>query len=598
MKNKLMMLFVFTTSIFSAFTQSGDFDCVEDTAFQTKFIVGSSYYIQNIPRGIKFLTRFAESGCLDAQLKLSEIYSNSEDKYGVFDTQKACYFAKKAADAGSEKARKLLLELYKKENGCDLEDDEIVAYMTCDEKTDKVYTLLKGNTIVVADEIKAIERLTKFADEGCVEAQYIVGKYAKKGFRDKIEIDYNKAYQYLTMAVNQGHPRAHAHLGQLYERGYGCDLNYNKALELFENGYHLGDDMSAYCIGYDYLRGMGNVEQNYDKAITWFEKSNYQMAKHWLAILNYFGFGMPINKDQAIELLVNNEGIYNSPRLLEHLELHKNDPETILGDFKEFDIDQETEQVNEVLTTEYEDFNVEISIDNITSNWQGKLVELDFASEYIVREFPIAVNLEKNSNADAVNYTTTINNNSYSGEGILQDESLYFDDFTISIPKLYKDNLVDSLSLKVLSADLELKKLNHIEYLTAFVESKELNWNEKGTPLLLVLTNTEVVTDNGEVISQEIINELLNTQSNNFIKLFPNPFQSDLLIQYDLAIEGYTTVEIYSLHGGFYKKVVDNHLQPAGEKLYFFDGDNLENGYYVVKVTVNGLVHTKVIIKE
>lgn len=598
MKKHLLIFFILTSYINIGLAQSGDFNCEEDTAFQTKFIVGSANHVIDIPRATGFLNYYAEKGCITAQLKLAEVYGT--DKYGIFDAEKACFYATMATRAGSEEGKQLLLKYYKNEIGCNYTQDDLTALMDCNEKTEIAYRLFKGSPLVVAKEKKAFKQLTKYAKEGCAEAQYIVGKYAKKGFRDKIEINYDKSFKFLRKAARQGHPRAHAHLGQLYERGYGCDLNYKKARKLFKTAYELGDGMGAYCIGYNYLRGMGNVDQSYSKAISWFEKSDYQMATHWLAVMNYFGYGMPVNKDKAIELLVNNEGIYNSPRLLEHLEAHKDDPNTILGDFKQLDISAEEEQVNTIFKAQTEGSleRTEITSEHIAGDWTGKLVELDFASERIVREFPIEFNLKTDEIKDVISYTANINEGEYAGEGILLDDELYFNDLSITLPKLYKDNLIDDLSLKILSADLEIKELNHVQYLTALVESKELNWNEKGTPLLLVLANTEMVTDNDVVIDSEIINDLLNAQGGNFITLFPNPFQNDLLIQYDLINEAYTTVEIQSLHGMYYKKVVDNELQPEGEKLYFIDGTGLDKGYYAIKVTVNQQVHSKLIIKE
>lgn len=600
MKNKLQWLILLAMSSWSIFSQSNGFDCEEDTKLATKYIVGSAYHLIDVSVGIEKLTAYADSGCLDAQLKLGEVYS--KEYHGVFDGDKAFYYAKKAADAGNKKAIELVVKLCKRQIGCNLTEEEKAKFMTCEEKTKRAYLLLKGSPLVLAEEERALELLTKYANEGCKEAQFIVGRVYKRGFRD-IAIDYDKAFVFLDKATKQDHPRAYAYLGQLYERGYGCQLDYTKAFELFERSYELGDDMGAYCMGYDYLRGMGNVEQSYDNALEWFQKSEYPMAIHWLAVMYYFGYGVPVDKDKAIELLVNNDTIYNSPILLEHLEANKDDEDTILGDFKAIDIEKETEQINEILTAEsdstvLQDDDATISVTRVAGEWQGKLVELDFAGEQIVRELPISITLTEDSDTGGVNYASIIVNNSNTGVGILLDDSVYFQDFEISIPKLYKHNEVDNLQLKILSADLELKKLNHIEYLTAYVDSKELNWNEKGAPMLLVLANTSVMTDNGVEITQEVISALLDAQGDNFIQLFPNPFQNDLLIQYELTEESNSTVEVYSLDGLFYKKIVDNVPQPVGDKLYFFDGSNLNHGLYVVKVTTNNVQHTKLIIKE
>jgi len=613
MKNKLLFLIFSVTSIGFASAQTASFDCEADTKIAVKYLVGSKVYGQDISKGLDLLTQYADQGCADAQLKLGETYKKAQ--YVAFNADKAFYYTKLAADKGNDKATTLLAKLCNQGIGCEnlTKEEKSNIYistldqMPCEKKAKKAFEFIQGSQLVAADHDKGMELLEKFAEQGCPDANYLLGLLYKKSFKGVTEHDYDKAYYYLKQAVDLGHIRAHAHLGQLHERGWGCKLDYEKAFELFEACYNLGDAMGAYCIGYDYMKGLGTVEQDYDKAILWFEKGDYPMAKHWLAVLHYFGYGTTVDKDKAIELLVNNNGILNSPRLLDYLEKTAHDPATILGDFEAVDINQETEKINEIITSEQEttitnevqNDQVIDPVKTISGNWEGKLVELDWSGQQIVRYFPVSLAIQEDKDTGGVSYQSTINGASNAGVGILLENSLYFDNLEISVPKLYKDNLVDNLDINLLSADIEVKTLDYIQYMTAFVDSKILNWNEPGTPMLLILANKSITTDNGIEISEEVINALLASQGDNFINLYPNPFQKDLLIQYELVEDAYSTVEVYSLDGLFYNKIVDNELQTKGDKIFYFDGSELQRDqYYAIRVTANNKVHTKLIIKQ
>lgn len=610
MKQTITILCVSLFQSMFCLAQSTDFDCTEDTPIATKYIVGSKHYSQDIGKGITLLTSYADNGCVDAQLKLGELYHKQQ--YLPLDAPKAIHYTQLAYEQGNQKAAQLLYKLCKKYGDCTITASEKVAlyiatlsHLPCEKKTRKAYEFVRGTQLVAADVDLGVATLNTYAQGGCQEAQYILGNIYKKGFKENIAIDYAKAYTYFTMAAAQGNTRALAHLGQLHERGQGCELNYTKAFEYFEQCYQLGDPMGAYCIGYDYMKGMGSITQNYDLAIEWFQKGiDYPMAKHWLGALNYVGFGTPMNRDAGIEFLVNNENILNSPTLLAHLEAHKNDTQTILGESSSATIIEQTEEINHVLTADSEtteendDSTTTITVQNLTGNWKGKLVDLDWSGKIITRDFPVTLHMEEDKDTGGVAYTATIGDNSSAGTGILLDNNLYFDNLNITVPKLFRENEVVDLELSLLNANLELKKLNHLEYLTAFVDSNIRNWNEPGRPKLLVLTNTAVTTDNGMEISDELINALLDSQDNSFITLYPNPFETDLLIQYEVEQESFITVEMYSLDAVFYKKFVDNEKQAAGKKVYYQDGTNLAHGVYVVKVTTNNTAYTKLIIKE
>lgn len=481
-------------------------------------------------------------------------------------------------------------------------ENTIVDLDSCEQSTYMGRMLLSGNDVVVQDIASGIDLLTKLADDGCSEAQLRLGLvYKTDTYTTK---DENKAFEYIQKAADQQLPKAIAELGLLHQLAIGCSLNYEEALRLYEKAYELGDGMGAYSIGYCHFKGLGSVEQDYAKAIEWFTKSDYPMAQHWLAIFNYFGYGMPVNKEAAYELLITNTGIVNSPTLLAHLESSKEEASGILSDYKNMDVEQETAQINELFEANNE--NIEITAEEnlltsgkLTGTWSGKLVEIEWSGDRILRDFPASFEFSTDEDTSGVNYKATINGQEHSEMAIVLDESIYFQNFNISLPRLYKDNPnVNELEYSILNADFQIKTIDQIRFLVGYIDTKINNWGEPGPPMLLVLANNMVLTENGIEITREVLEALLAQQGDNFINLYPNPFKNDLLVQYELVEDSKTSVEIYSLDGMFSDVISGESPQKAGKQLFQYNGSNLHAGLYVIRVTAEGVVHTKLIIKE
>ncbi len=462
--------------------------------------------------------------------------------------------------------------------------------------------LLIGSDTLSKNEAAAISLLQQCVAQNDAQAQYILGLLHKKGIG--MPVNEKEAFKYIELAAKQDYPEAVCELGVLYKDGIGCTLNFDTAIAYFSKAEALGYSKGSYSIGYLYFKGLGSIEQDYDKAIEWFTQSDYPMAQHWLGICNYFGYGMPVNKEKALELLLTNEHATNSEILAEHLE---NTPDLLnLGIQKENTLkasEFSTSKINEVVSTTAEQGakeTIEITKATLAGEWKGKLIELDWAGKRMNRSFPITLNLTKNEQTQDLDYSVAVNNATSTSYGIFLDDSFYFDNFSMALPRLYQDNTIKyQLDYNVLSVNtIEIKEINTIRYLVANVDTQVIDWNEPGPPMLVVLGNTKALTDNGQEIDEDLIEALAQLQDDSFITLYPNPFKNDLLIQYDLAEDSVTSVELYSFAGEFTKTIVANETQTVGNHLYHVDGSAYQNGLYVVRVTANNTVHTKLIIKE
>ena len=473
----------------------------------------------------------------------------------------------------------------------------------CTLKLEEAVFLLSEKEKLSENSPQIIKLLTSCADQGNVNAQYALGYYYIKG--KLVVANEQLAFKYIEKASLQDHPKALYELAMMYMDGKGCVLNFDTALSLFEKAYELGNQEAGYKIGYMYFKGLGSIDQNYSEAIEWFERSNYAMSKHFLGICNYFGFGMPVDKDKALGFFLDNVSP-NSKFLLAHLE---NQPEILsLGvqkentvkatEFSESKIKavvvQEPTTVNE---------NNEVVYSNkqlLEGDWKGKLIELDWAQEKMLRSFPVNLSLKANNATNDLDYTIDVDGKKATNYGIYLDENYHFNDFNIALPRLYQDNnTFFEINYNILSIhNIEIKNINNINYLTAFVEGYNVDWKEPMQPMLLILGNAKALTSNGVEIDDDLIQALASLEKDNFIMTYPNPFESDLLVQYDLEEESTTAVSIYNLTGDFIKTIVSGEVQKAGKHLYHINGASYPNGLYVVKVTANSAVYTKLIIKK
>ena len=143
-------------------------------------------------------------------------------------------------------------------------------------------------------EFKAsIERLTKPAEEGDIDAQYKLGFC----FDRKSPGAYNmpKATEWFAKAAEQGHAAAQYELGWRFLEGKTVSQSYVKAVEWFTKAAEQGYVSAQYELGccFYYGKGLESEENNYvpkneRKAEEWFIKAAEQgdsLAKSMLLLL-------------------------------------------------------------------------------------------------------------------------------------------------------------------------------------------------------------------------------------------------------------------------------------------------------------------------
>lgn len=389
-----------------------------------------------------------------------------------------------------------------------------------------------------------------------------------------------------------GDPGATCLLGILYKDGIGTPLSFDKAREEFRAAHEKGNAKASYSLGYLYLKGLGNIPQDYEKAVEWFTLSDHPMAKHWLAKMYFFGYGVPKDRARALDMLRYNP-IYNSEVLVGQLESMDEVEGPTSHDEKENTelLEVMTDGQGEkptILETETETIP-----ETISGNWQGQWVEMDWSGKRMIRKLPASMTVgEVSDTYGTVESSIQVGESSTTSEAIWRNGDLTIFDGQVTIEKQYTDHPDHTtLDYGLTSMSFALLNIAGTDYLLGRLETQILDWSEPGPPMLMVLTR------DGAPISEEALAAFAE-QGDSFIKLYPNPFINDLLIYYELEADAHVQVRLMDYYGGAQVEDMTNGFLMAGEHVHTISNGSLKSGIYVVQVQVNDKLYTKLVIKK
>ncbi|GGE94803.1 hypothetical protein GCM10011518_00120 [Flavobacterium limi] len=417
-----------------------------------------------------------------------------------------------------------------------------------------------------------------------------------------VEKNENTAFELIKKAASLGNSTAAYNLGRFYMIGTGCDIDFDKAKYWLTASADQGNERAAYGLGYMYYKGFG-VEQNYKTAVSWFELSNFPMAKHWLGICYYFGYGVVKDEQKAIINFTKSQ-TPNSNMMLKHI--FENVKDTVDSTLDKQINEKETSE-NSAIAKETIEKTIDTRIIDesktekrvikpkyLNGKWKGKLIELDWSGKEITRILPVSLEFVVHENE--IEYKWKLNNHVTENTTILEDNSLYFENLNMTLDLPFSDNsLSNTLKWQILSAQMDFKTINKKTYLTANLETFTSEWQEPGPPMRLILKDVNEASD--ELSDEELI--AISEQKDKFIAFYPNPFVTDVLIAYELEKDANVSVSVYDLSGNSASINLEQEtLQKLGPHHYTLDGTNLKSGMYVVRVSVDNQVHTRILIKQ
>lgn len=461
----------------------------------------------------------------------------------------------------------------------------------CETIIEQAETILFKNSPFI-DQSELVSLLQPCAVDGNAQAENYLGLVYLKGIGTKK--DAQKAFKHIYSAALKGYPNAQYNLGRLYKYGLGCELSFDAAIQWFETATANGNQRAAYSLGYMYFKGFG-VPQDYKKSVYWFEKSDDPMAKHFLAICNYFGYGTPINEQRAVELLTANPTL-NSKTFLTYVKANlRTSNEDVVAQNIHATTDATHIKPNVVeMSAATDTYKTPLTEQDLQGEWVGKLVEYDWSGTRIVRVSPLALAFETENNN--VQIAGTIANQHKEATAQFDNSTLYVDsDTSFTLKKLYSSTPhALTLDYTLFSMALEKTTFQNQDYLVGAMDTFILSWTEYGNPMRVVLKPKDAQGS----INMDMI-EALAAQKDQFIKLYPVPFYDSLTVQYQLETTSQVFVELYSLHGSDSITILPTTLQQAGDYTYTIPvSPGLAGGLYVVRLIAGNQTYTRMVIKD
>lgn len=185
-------------------------------------------------------------------------------------------------------------------------------YITNVDKNDERYQLYLQQALSLCkdtNERQQVERkcqeridtVSTNTEEACDDDS---DEYYELGMNCKKNKEFDNAYEHFKTAVENGSIKAIAELGYCYFKGYGVEIDYQKAIHYYEIAANHNDKVGQRRLGYCYDEGFG-VKKDYKKAVYWYEKAAMQgdcVAQNNLAICYELGCGVAVDYDEAIRL--------------------------------------------------------------------------------------------------------------------------------------------------------------------------------------------------------------------------------------------------------------------------------------------------------
>lgn len=394
----------------------------------------------------------------------------------------------------------------------------------------------------------------------------------------KNDIQKREAFQDVFYSAQLGYQESYSTLGHLYKEGLGVNQNYKKAFYWFKKGVNIKDDESIYAVGYLYLKGLG-VNQDYSKAISYFKSSKHVMAKHWLSVCEYKGYGMTDNDIKALNRLSNNKNVINSTVLLDKLtrerfiskqDINKN---SVKKFFEE----------NNIAFKENNNLNSN-RLSNLDSN--AKLIEYDWSNGHITRFADLKFNFAHKEN-DRLNYSFELNNSKQTGVAFIKENKIVFNDFKFNQIRLYPDSRDKQFfEYAINSIVFDEVFIDNQKYLVGKLNGVISELKEPIPTILIAFKNNSFT----KLANKESVN-------NSLLSVFPMPFNESIEISFVNNTSSTTKINILNQEGTRNWQVVNNHFIKGKHKINY-NTKHLSSGVYVLQIIQDDNQTSKIIIKK
>jgi hypothetical protein len=440
------------------------------------------------------------------------------------------------------------------------------------------------------DPKKAFSIYLQIAQTGNAKAMNAVAIQYRLG--QGVTQDYQQAFSWFTKAVDNGYTPAVYNLALMYKYGIGCKKDYEKAYSLFANAASKNYGSALYGMGYMLYKGLG-VKQDYVKAVEVFKRGIQYSAQpacmYYLGICFRNGYGVKKNTDSAYNWL-------NKAAAMGYTfasdELASSEPENNSTAVKLLESIQTAKQLSLLQRNKINNYNkIDPKIDgaHLEGVYSGYLLRYDWSGKSII-------------STSIVNLALTYTNNKINGLWIENDSvSVQLDASLVRNTVTFKNTtyLKNDHYSKILpitfdfqSANLHLITLKDSVFLEGNLSMYSPDRGEPEKPLYIVLARSGKSSDQ----TTPHLSFQDNTKDNSTLTVFPNPFTSQLNIEFDLPKECEVYTQIFTIDG---KMLYSNRAGRLGKGSYVLPiRVMLPAGTYVVKLVYENHLKTAVVVKQ
>lgn len=144
--------------------------------------------------------------------------------------------------------------------------------------------------------VEDFKPLLKLADDGDMEAQYILGCIYPSGQKEK-------AFKYIKLAADQGHREAEFYLASFYQHNLNVPVNNEETCRLYQSAAAKGHARAMYWVAKCYKKGIGtpvDLKEAFKFEALHFAKSGN--APDWYIAFHDKEIDVPLDFEKAAEL--------------------------------------------------------------------------------------------------------------------------------------------------------------------------------------------------------------------------------------------------------------------------------------------------------
>ena len=405
---------------------------------------------------------------------------------------------------------------------------------------------------VVKNDEKALEWFAKAGNAGYTKAWYNMGMM----YKDKL--DYTNAYLYIDKAATMGDPQSIFSKAYMLYKGFGCQQDYKKAVQLFKQSADSGQAKSMRFLGLCYRNGYG-VAINIDS------------AKYWLLEAKENGDNKAMDELMAKEAEhkpVAGKGLADKIKAAEAISTTHN-----------------TAKVNV-----YQKVENTMQASEIAGTYSGYLLKYDWSGQYVIEANKLYVNLTVDHDTIKGNWleddTIALPIRAYATKG-----GLVFDSITYSKTNHYYPTNAEKLVFE--KAAIKIIKTDTGVYLAGNIQQYRAEVNEPAKPLYVALTRTSSTKESSRL---NLLNADGSLITNSPIRAYPNPFGNSLTVDFNLKQSNNVTTQLLTLDGNVIYSSPTATLT-AGDYTLPIQVGQVPSGYYIVKLRCGNTIRTAKVVK-